>query len=92
MIDGILVGKPQDEAYYSEYKPVLKEVIANENLPVVYNVNFGHCVPRCALPYGVTAKINMNESRKLKRKLCSKAKSILVTIIWKIHFPWIIKR
>lgn len=63
LINGILVGKPQDEAYYNEYKPILKEVIDNENLPVVYNVNFGHCVPRCALPYGVTAKVNMNERK-----------------------------
>ncbi len=63
LINGILVGKPQDEVYYNEYKSVLKDVINDRNLPVVYNVNFGHCVPRCALPYGVTAMVNMNEKK-----------------------------
>ena len=36
--NGILVGKPQDEAYYQEYKDILIRVIDNEELPIVYNV------------------------------------------------------
>ena len=63
VISGILVGKPQDEAYYEEYKHILKKVIDNERLPVVYNVNFGHATPRCALPYGAAARVDMSRKK-----------------------------
>lgn len=63
VINGVLVGKPQDEAYYEEYKEILKKVIDNEKLPVVYNVNFGHATPRCVLPYGVMAKVDMKQKK-----------------------------
>lgn len=63
VINGILVGKPQDEAYYEEYKDILRKVIDNEKLSVVYNVNFGHAAPRCALQYGVVAKVDMKQKK-----------------------------
>lgn len=63
VVKGVLVGKPQDEAYYQEYKEVLIRVIDNEKLPIVYNVNFGHATPRCALQYGVVAKVDMREKK-----------------------------
>lgn len=63
VINGVLVGKPQDEAYYEEYKEILKKVIDNEKLSVVYNVNFGHATPRCVLPYGVMAKVDMKQKK-----------------------------
>lgn len=63
MVSGVLVGKPQDEAYYEEYKEVLAKVIDNDNLPVVYNVNFGHAMPRCALQYGAPAKVDMKQKK-----------------------------
>ena len=53
VINGIIVGKPQDEVYYEKYKSVLKEVVDNPELPILYNVNFGHAYPRCILPYGL---------------------------------------
>ena len=62
-MSGVLVGKPQDEAYYLEYKSILTEVIDNEKLPIVYNVNFGHANPRCALQYGVLAKVDMKQKK-----------------------------
>lgn len=52
MVNGVLVGKPQDEAYYQEYKDILIRVIENEKLPIVYNVNFDTLMPRCALQQG----------------------------------------
>lgn len=52
VVNGVLVEKPQDEAYYQEYKDILIRVIENEKLPIVYNVNFGHAMPRCALQQG----------------------------------------
>lgn len=63
VVNGVLVGKPQDEAYYQEYKDILIKVIDNAELPIVYNVNFGHATPRCALQYGVVAKVDMNRKK-----------------------------
>jgi len=61
-ISGIVIGKPMNEKYYDEYKQVLLRVIGMENersdLPILYNVNFGHTAPICILPYGVMAEID----------------------------------
>ncbi|MDO4332777.1 MAG: LD-carboxypeptidase [Eubacteriales bacterium] len=59
-VSGVIVGKPQDEQYYEEYKEIYAEVIENKKLPVLYNVNFGHAMPRCALPYGIEAEVDMD--------------------------------
>lgn len=61
VINGMIVGKPQDEAYYEEYKDIYLKVIDDETLPILYNVNFGHAYPRCALPYGIKATVNLDE-------------------------------
>jgi muramoyltetrapeptide carboxypeptidase LdcA involved in peptidoglycan recycling len=50
-VKAIIVGKPQDEVYYDEYKEILKAISAQYDLPVVYNMNFGHSSPRMILPY-----------------------------------------
>ncbi|WP_294149068.1 S66 peptidase family protein [uncultured Clostridium sp.] len=61
-LNGIIVGKPQGEVYYEEYKKVIKEVIENEEnlpeLPIFYNVNFGHAKPIAIIPYGIEAELN----------------------------------
>jgi len=57
-VKGIIVGKPIDEVYYEEYKDVYKKVFMDIDTPVLYNVNFGHSVPRCLLPYGDSATID----------------------------------
>lgn len=58
---GIIFGKPQNEKYYEEYKDsiqlIMKEV-SLENLPILYNLNFGHTEPKFVLPYGAMAEIN----------------------------------
>lgn len=59
VVSGVLVGKPQDEAYYDEYKNILVKVVNNHDLPIVYNVNFGHATPRCTLQYGAMARVDM---------------------------------
>lgn len=51
-VRGLIVGKPKDEIYYEEYKKVYKKIFSDINTPILYNVNFGHSVPRCILPYG----------------------------------------
>ncbi len=62
VINGILVGKPQDEAYYDEYKEIIKKVIDKKALPILCNANFGHGYPRCALPYGLEAEVNLEKA------------------------------
>ncbi len=41
----------------------IRKVIDNERLPVVYNVNFGHATPRCALQYGAMVRVDMKERK-----------------------------
>lgn len=57
-INGVLVGKPMDEKYSAEYKEILVEVIDNRSLPIVCNLNVGHAVPRCIIPFGVQAAVD----------------------------------
>lgn len=63
-INGIIIGKPQNETYYEEYKEVYKTLIGEEakrpNLPILYNVNFGHTAPMCILPFGQRVKVDLN--------------------------------
>ncbi len=65
VLKGIIVGKPQGEVYYEEYKSVITQVVASEekltNLPILYNVNFGHAMPIGILAYGVMAELNCDE-------------------------------
>ena len=62
--NGIIFGKPQDEKYYEEYKEVILKVMKEfdlEDLPILYNLNFGHTEPKFILPYGAIAEINCNK-------------------------------
>ena len=62
-VSGVLVGKPMDEAYDAEYRRALTEVIGDPALPVVCNVNIGHAEPRCILPFGVPATVDVDRQR-----------------------------
>ncbi len=60
-ISGIIVGKPQAEVYYEEYKAVYKKVLKEfhqEYLPVLYNVNVGHAGPIGILPLGTNVQVD----------------------------------
>lgn len=64
-IKGIIWGKPYDNKYYEEYKAVIHKVLNELNLnelPVLYNMNFGHTLPMVVLPYGAVAEINCDEN------------------------------
>lgn len=61
VVSGVLVGKPQNETYYDEYKEILLEEIGDEDLSIVYNLNVGHATPRCIIPFGVDAEVNVNK-------------------------------
>ena len=57
-VSGVLVGKPIDEIYAQEYRQLLSEVIDRSDLPIVFNLNIGHALPRCLLPFGVNAVVD----------------------------------
>lgn len=62
-INGIMVGKPQDEVFYEEYKEVFRTILKEfncESLPVIYNVNIGHATPNGLLPLGVKYEIDLD--------------------------------
>ena len=62
-ISGIIVGKPQNEVFYDEYKEIYKDVLsAYSSLPALYNINFGHAYPRTVLPYGVEVEVDINQN------------------------------
>ena len=67
VLNGIIVGKPQAEQYYEEYKGAILKVVAQEekltDLPIIYNVNFGHAMPIGVIPYGVKAEIDCDNKR-----------------------------
>ena len=66
VIKGIIVGKPQDEKYYEEYKDVYRKVMKEfncEKLPILYNINIGHAYPTGIIPLGVEVQIDFNNKK-----------------------------
>lgn len=61
VVSGVLVGKPQNETYYDEYKEILLEELGEKQLPIVYNINVGHATPRCIIPFGIEAQVDVND-------------------------------
>ena len=65
VLQGILVAKPQGEVHYEAYKEVLIEVIKIEEglseLPIFYNLNFGHSMPIGILPYGIKIELDCDQ-------------------------------
>ena len=60
VVSGVLAGKPMDGTYAEEYRRILVEVIGDSSLPVVFNINVGHAQPRCIIPLGVKATVDVN--------------------------------
>lgn len=60
-VNGILVGKPMDEAFQQEYHAILREAVGDPNKPILANINIGHATPRCILPFGVKAEVDAEE-------------------------------
>ena len=58
VISGILVGKPIDEIFAQDYKQALIDEAADPDLPIVCNINIGHALPRCIIPFGVEAVVD----------------------------------
>lgn len=66
-LNGIIIGKPKGETYYEEYKSIIKKVISIEcnkkDLPILYNVNFGHSAPMCILPFGSLVTVDLEKKQ-----------------------------
>ena len=60
-VSGVLVGKPMDEAFADDYKQLLVQVIDRPDLPIVCNVNIGHAMPRCIIPFGTDAVVDTDK-------------------------------
>ncbi len=62
VINGVIIGKPASEEFYEEYKQAYKKVIGFEakrpDLPILYNVNFGHAEPIGIIPLGINCQID----------------------------------
>ncbi|MBR4444610.1 MAG: LD-carboxypeptidase [Solobacterium sp.] len=67
VIHGVLVGKPARRSRHAEYKQALIDVIGKEaghpELPILYNVNFGHADPIGVLPYGAMCRIDADHAK-----------------------------
>lgn len=65
VINGIIVGKPARRSKYEPYKEVWRKVVGGEakrpDLPILYNVNFGHAEPIGVLPYGVKCRLDADK-------------------------------
>lgn len=59
----MLVGKPMNETYAEEYRQLLIEVISRPELPIVFNLNVGHAMPRCIIPFGIEAVVDAEKQR-----------------------------
>lgn len=65
-MDGTLINT-EKEFYMSFYEVLLnnykikidEKIFKNSSVPILYNVNFGHSVPRCTLPYGMHTKVDL---------------------------------
>ena len=62
-VKGLIIGKPSDEKFYEEYKEIYKKVFSDLQTPILYNVNFGHSVPRCIIPYDAQATVDYDNKR-----------------------------
>lgn len=65
VIKGIIVGKPARRSKYEVYKEVYKAVVGQEakhpEIPILYNVNFGHAEPIGIIPYGVKCRLDADK-------------------------------
>ena len=64
-ISGIIVGKPARRSKYEPYKDVYRRVIGFEaghpELPVMFNVNFGHAEPIGIIPIGIKCRLDADQ-------------------------------
>ncbi|VEU81252.1 S66 family peptidase [Haploplasma axanthum] len=62
-VSAVIVGKPQDEVYYNEYKDIILDITSEYMVPIVFNLNFGHAHPKTIIPYGIKMKIDFKDKK-----------------------------
>ena len=60
-VNGIIMGKPQDEVYMQEYIDILKAVAIKYNLALICTVNVGHAFPHTLIPLGAKMEIDCDK-------------------------------
>ncbi|GEP85006.1 LD-carboxypeptidase family protein [Staphylococcus piscifermentans] len=63
-IEGIIVGKPQNDENIKEIKETWMQVLKEHHLEdkiLFFNASFGHNEPKCILPYGVVATLDAEQ-------------------------------
>lgn len=63
-VNGLLFGKPQDNMHFEAYQTSICKVLHEfhlDNLPVLYNCNFGHTEPKWTIPLGVIAQLDADK-------------------------------
>ena len=63
VVSGVLIGKPMNCRYEREYKEALIDVIDDPSLPILCNINIGHSLPRCIIPFGVKAHVDASAQK-----------------------------
>ncbi|TPI02284.1 S66 family peptidase [Mycoplasma struthionis] len=65
-VKAVIIGKPQDEKYYLEYKNLFKTFFSDpyfKNIPVLYNINIGHAYPKMILKLNSKIKVDFLKSK-----------------------------
>ena len=52
-----------NELFFEEYKKIITDVIDDPRLPVAANINIGHAAPRCIIPFGIEAEVDVMNQR-----------------------------
>lgn len=60
VVSDLIIGKPMDNVYVQEYKQILIDTINDPTLSIAYNINIGHAQPRCIIPFGVVATVDID--------------------------------
>ena len=61
VVAAVITGKPQDEVHAQAYAHELVAATADFQTPLMTNLNFGHAYPRTALPYGLNARLDLDQ-------------------------------
>lgn len=64
LVNGIIIGKMRSPNSFKPYINAIKEIVAEKyglpNLPILYDMNFGHSSPIFILPYGAMAELDVD--------------------------------
>ena len=67
VIKGIIMGKPPVKEKYDSYKEILFDIVSNDgkhnDLPIIYNVNFGHAYPIGIIPFGLRCELDCDNKK-----------------------------